>query len=257
MEAKEDNTREGGVNFVFEGNFTDEQRQLFIDTQARDLEKICSYLKTSGVPIITYHVFDTLQGKRDNDPDHSVSRASARFGEMAVYRFWETREDPSFPHEMTHLVAHTWAKPYVWELEVDTWDGKKIKTAAEMLSTCFMQEGLAIAVDDIVFDKPLREDGEIKKIDDWCREQIDKIPKVRDCINADNFFVLENKLVVPFTASFSKYLLQNFGVEKYKEMYVKLNETKTPEENIKVIEEIYGKSVEELQDSWKKSITSS
>ena len=103
------------MKFYFDTNFTQEDKKLFIEAQKNDLSKICTYLQTDEnlVEKTTYRVFGTRETKQDADPNHSISRASARFEEMAIYRFWlGASEDSHFPHELTHLVAHKWANPY-------------------------------------------------------------------------------------------------------------------------------------------------
>lgn len=243
--------------YNFHGGFSGEDKLLFESVQEEDLVKICSYLETAPQKLsgARCEVFDTREGKQDADPHHSISRASARSSEMAIYRFWLSTDDPHFPHEITHLVAHTWMVPYPWEVELDTWDGKKIKKIHEMISTSFMQEGLAIAVDDIVFGRKLLEEGELKFIDDWCREQKEQMPKnFASVINFAGFGSLPNKVVVPFCASFSKYLLQTFGLANYKKMYMALKEVNSPEENVKQIERVYRQSEGELLADWRQSL---
>ena len=245
------------MQFNFYGTYSDKDIKLFQDAQDNDIIKICQYLKTNKVLLneIRFETFDTREGKQEADPNHSISRASARFDEMAIYRFWLSTDDPHFPHEITHLVAHTWAKPYLLTEELDTAYGTKIKRTFKMVSTSFMQEGLAIAVDDIVFNRKLLEDGEHKLIDDWCREQSEKLPiPLKQVINLKGFDSIENKVVVPFTASLSKYLLQTFGVDRYRKMYVLLKETTSPEINVKAIEKVYGLNEQQILSQWKKSV---
>jgi hypothetical protein len=241
----------------FHGTYSEKDIKLFQDTQNNDLVEICRYLKTDTnlLKNIRFEIFDTREEKQKTDPNHSISRASARFDEMAVYRFWLPTDDPHFPHETTHLVSHTWAKPYLLTEELDTAYGTKIKKTFEMVSTSFMQEGLAIAVDDIVFSRKLLEDGEHKLIDDWCREQSNKLPiPLTQIINLEGFGSVENKIVVPFTASLSKYLLQSFGVDKYKKMYVLMKETNTPEINVETIEKVYGLKEQQIIENWRKLV---
>ncbi len=241
----------------FHGIYTFEDKKRFQLAQEEDLIRICDYLKTdtSKLNQAKIEVFDSREGKQNADPHHSISRASARFGDMTVYRYWIPEDDVHFPHETTHLVAHTWAKPYSWEVQLDTWDNKKLTKNLELVSTSFMQEGLAIAVDDIVFGRKLLEEGEIKSIDDWCREQKEQMPKnLAGVINLDGFGSLPNKVVVPFCASFSKYLLQTFGVEKFKEMYTALRETYPPVKNVKSVEKVCQQKDSELLNGWARSV---
>jgi hypothetical protein len=243
------------IEFNFQGDFSIELQNLFQDTQLNDLDKICRYLEVDPKILgqIKYFVFDTHQGKIDADPNHSISRAVARYNENAVYRFWDKEEDLSFPHELTHLVAHHFAAPYKLHTEVDQANGEKLTINIEMVSTCFMQEGLAIAVDDILFKRKLREDGEYKFTDDWCREQFDKMPKsLTEAMKG--FETIPNRIIIPFTASFSKFLLNKYGIEKYRQVYIGQKETQTIEENIIIVEGIYNLSSERLWDYWKQSL---
>lgn len=243
--------------FQFHGTYSHSDIELFQNAQKSDLAEICRYLSTNSALLndVRFEIFDTRDGKQEADPNHSISRASARFDEMAVYRFWLPTDDPHYPHEITHLVAHTWAKPYLLTEKLDTAYGTKIEKTFEMVSTSFMQEGLAIAVDDILFNRKLLEDGEHKFIDDWCREQSDKFPiPLKRAINLEGFDSFENKVIVPFSASLSKYLLQTFGVDKYKKMYIRLKETTAPEINIRAIEDVYKLNENHILSQWKKSV---
>jgi len=246
------------IEFSFNGNYSPQNIQIFRKAQEEDLEKICKFLGADKDQLkIKFQVFDTREGKQSADPNHSISRASARFDEMAIYRFWQKQDDPHFPHEITHLVAHKWGEPYSLDTELDTWDNQKIKRKIEMLSTSFMQEGLAIAVDDIVFKRKLNEKGQGKYIDDWCKENIDKTPKLSECINMEGFGKFENKIVVPFSASFSKFLILEFALEKYKQMYCQIKEINTVLENMQIVKNIYGLSEEELLTLWKQLLFAS
>ena len=242
---------------VFRGIYQQVDQARFKMAQEEDLQEISKYLDSSQAITdkITYHVFDTREGKQNADPNHSISRASARTEEMAIYRFWTTSDDPHFPHEITHLIAHAWAEPYEWETDLDTWDNKVIRKTIKMVSTSFMQEGLAIAVDDIVFHRRLLENGELKFIDEWCQTQLDQIPTLDKCVNMAGFNSLENKVVVPFSASLSKYLLRQFGLPRYKNMYIQIKETFTPQQNVAVIENVYQKDQLTLLTEWEERLS--
>lgn len=158
--------------FGFSSGYSDIDRNRFALAQKSDFSKLCFYLKSpqASIPQIAYHIFNTKDGKQQADPNHSISKASARLKELAIYRFWDPKENPSFPHEITHLIAHTWSAPYVFNVELDTADGQKVVRDIDMVSTSFMQEGLAIAVDEILFQHTLREGDQQKYPDDYCRQ---------------------------------------------------------------------------------------
>ncbi|MFH1561187.1 MAG: hypothetical protein ABID04_01245 [Patescibacteria group bacterium] len=242
--------------FNFTGSFSKTSRDLFKIAQEKDLEKIADYLEAplEVVKDIKFEVFSSRERKQDSDPFRSISRASARFAEMTIYRYWEPNDDPHFPHEITHLVAHTWEKPYIFPATLDTADEKEIKRNVEMLSTSFLQEGLAIAVDEIIFNRKLLEGGERKFSDEWCKENNNKIPALRECINFDGFNSFENKVVVPFTASLVKFLLTNYGLRMFKKAYVETKEIYSSLTNVKIVESIYAKNEDELLRDWRNSL---
>lgn len=252
--------KEAPLTITFHGNYSEEDKTRFEQVQDQSFVKIRQYLQTEPDLLegVRYEVYDTREAKQQADPNHSISTASARFKEFTVYRFWQPNapipyNDPEFPHELTHLVAHRWGTPYKMTIDLDTADGKKLTQDLELVSTSFMQEGLAIAVDDIVFNRPLFEDGEPKSIDDWCRDQSQAMP--RTLTEAmDKFFDLPNKIIIPFTASFNKFLLTHYGIEKYKEAYTKQKDTAATAENITVLETVYGQDQAALLKQWRSSI---
>jgi hypothetical protein len=73
-------------------------------------------------------------------------------------------------------------------------------------------------------------------------------------INLAGFGDFPNKIVVPFAASLSKFLLLTFGVERYRKMYIALNETFSPEQNVKLVEITCRLSQKELLNLWLKSL---
>lgn len=247
------------IDFYFDYDIGSSDQYYFETIQKNDLGDICKYLNvpTSTFPKIKYKIFETIDKKRIEDPNHSGSRASARSDEKTIYRVWTPTdgENPSFPHEITHLVARTWSDPYKWTATLTAPDNSEYQKEIGMVSTSFMQEGLAIAVDDIAFGRKLKEEGEFKLIDDWCREQTDLIKNIDLAlvINFDGFCSMENKLVVPFSASLSKFLLNKFGLDKYKQMYIGVKEIMSPEQNIEMFESVYG-SYRDLVAGWLKSI---
>lgn len=243
--------------FDFSGEYSNIDRNRFISRQKNDFNKLCFYLMPSqaSIPQITYRIFNTKDGKQQADPNHSISKASARLKELAIYRFWDPKENPSFPHKITHLIAHTWSAPYVFNVELDTADGQKVVRDIDMVSTSFMQEGLAIAVDEILFQHTLREGDQQKYPDDYCRQYAEQLPSsISQVINLKGFGSLPNEIVVPFAASLSKYLIGEIGIERYKELYIALKETLSPDENLKIFESVTNMKEKVLLSKLKQSL---
>ena len=202
------------------------------------------------MPTIKYKIFDNRENKQKKDPFHSPSRTSSRFKEVSVYRVRHEGEDEHLPHKLTHLVAHHFEKPYLFQPDVDGKDGETGRVITEMVSTSFWQEGLAHAVDDLVFSrKPIGVDKYF--VDEWCQKQTEDTPHLKDCINFNGFNKCSHELVVSFAGSLAKYLIKNFGVDKFRELYVQSKEIYSPEQNVKILESLYGS---DIIDNWRKHI---
>ena len=249
------------MKYFFQGQYSLNQKNKFIKAQNDDWLKLKTFLQTENNKLdqIKFYIFDTREAKQTADPAHSISRASARFAEFSIYRFWQIDQDPHYPHEITHLVAHTWGNSYQFATKLDQADGSKLTAKIEMLSTSFWQEGLAIVVDELLFQRKLLENNQEKNIDDWCRLQLEQYAAdfLQEAINFDGFCSFPNDLVVPFAASLTKFLLKNFGLQLFKQLYVKASENKTPAENIALVEKIYNLNQPELFERWKESLVSS
>ena len=248
------------ILFIFRGVYSPEAQQRFIDAQYADTTEVCEFLevtikKTLKDLKLFVLVFDTQEKKKVADPFHVGGRASARFNEMELYRVWLQNEDPHFPHELTHLIAHTWGEPYSWVVELkDSETGKKYQRATMMVSTSFFQEGLAIAVDELRFQRPWR-DG--KFADELCREyqeKIDEIQSLAQCVNFSDMNTFPDAMIMPFAGSFVKFLIQTFGMNVFRRIYTSVKETDQPRQNISEIEHACGMDEKELLRGWREVI---
>lgn len=259
MEAEKKKELGKFLDFRFHGEYTEEERMSFSEAQQEDAVRIIGVLYPgSEIKLkIAFEVFDDSQEKQEADPLHSRGRAAARYREMTVYRVWNPKEDPHFPHEITHLVAHTLAEPYEWEVELPGKDGEETTYKIDMLSTSFMQEGLAIALDEIQFKRLWKISDKEQSVDAWMKEHQDEmegITSLSNCINFEGFNSYEDSFIVPFSASLSKFLIERYGIELYKQMYSEIKETNLPADNVSIIETVYGRTEKELLLDWKESL---
>ncbi|NLE07483.1 MAG: hypothetical protein GX627_02660 [Parcubacteria group bacterium] len=65
----------------------------------------------------------------------------------------------------------------------------------------------------------------------------------------------EAEFYYSIAGSFIKYLLDNMGLQKFKELYRKMERGKSAQENIKIFEEITGCSLKALEDKWIESLS--
>jgi hypothetical protein len=248
-------------NFDYEyfGDYSEQQTADFAEVQESDLQKILTYLNVETPKVkYKYKIFPTLIEKQRADPNHSVSHACARVDERAIYRvLGPEMEQLSFPHELVHLVAHDIAPQYKWEVELDTYNGKKYKKTIEFDSTSFLQEGLAILIDELVFGNKLREAGEYHYIDDWVRHNTDKTDlKPHDILDFYKSCAQPPLFATPICASFCKFLVEKYGMEKFMQVYRASSELNTEKENIRVLEKTYNEDIDFLEDEWKRYLTS-
>lgn len=125
-------------------------------------------------------------------------------------------------HEITHVIA---------------WN------AIGKPGTTFLNEGLAVTMDGIwhAVSDP------ITNLHQWTKKFMDedKLPAVDDMVNNWNLF--SGLITYPVSGSFVSYLLDEYGIEKFKEMLVEANKYNF---NSKC-QEIYNRELNELELDWK------
>ena len=229
--------------YHFHDDFTTADKTKFRAAQTNDLAKICAFLETAP-PNITYEVFASVADKQAADPLHSKSAASARFREMTIFRAWTPADDAHLPHEMTHLVAHTWARPYLFHTVLTDANGREFATDIDMVSTSFVQEGLAMAVDDMIFRRKLFANSE--RLDDLLAQFREKFPPLEQVINYDGFSEFDYWIGMTFAAGLCRHLLKNFPLDQFKRFYIALRETASPADNVRELEQIYQRSTADI-----------
>jgi hypothetical protein len=122
------------------------------------------------------------------------------------------------------------------------------------MSTSFFQEGLALAIDELCFHRPWIEK---KFADDICKEyraDIEVIHSLEKCINFDGMNTFQDAVIVPFAGSFVKFLIQEFGMDAFRKIYIRTQEIMQTWKNIAEIERVCGISEKELLARWHKKI---
>jgi hypothetical protein len=251
--------KESSDNFDYEfyGHYRKDHVSDFVNTQEDDIAKISNFLGLKKVHArFKYKVYPTIGEKRKADPYHSGSYACARFGEKTIYRvLGDGMPNLSFPHEIVHLVMHQISPTYYWEVELDTFDGKKKKKVIAMDSTSYLQEGIALLIDELVFNNKLREAGEYRFLDEWVHYNKGKHDiHIKDQIDFYEFCACNPIHGTPMCGSFCMYLVKKYGLSKFLELYKGSSELLKKEKNILLIESAYGKSLDKLEKEWLKSI---
>lgn len=255
----EDETLKDHFDIHYFGEYPEDRKSTFKIRQEYDLQIICGYTKCDfPQQKIGMYVYPTVRAKQEADPNHSLSKASFRSNEFRIYRVWGAEmEQISFPHEVTHAVTHTWTTPYNFKTTVDTHDGQKLEIHLPIVSTAFFQEGLAVAVDELAFGYKLKQRDERKWPDEYIKERIERhqsLPTISSLILWSGFSNSETAISMPMAASFTKYLLTQYGISKFKEYYISLKEHMSIEEIEAITKQIFGVDLSELESVWKETL---
>lgn len=246
----------------FEPGYTNDEKASFQAQQVNDYMVVSSFLHTlpQDKPIKMY-VYLTREAKSQNDPLHTISRASYRSLTHSIYRVWDRSKDSaSFPHEIVHAVTQHWGKPYPFSFICDTADGKEIRLTVPCVSLSFLEEGIAIATDELAFYRKLREGEEMLWPDEYVQRMIVggvPIPPLTSMLKFDDFCAHDNVVAVPMAASWTKYLLTQMTMEQYRELFVSMRENMSISELEAVFLLKTGVTLADSQNAWIRSITPS
>lgn len=78
-----------------------------------------------------------------------------------------------------------------------------------------------------------------------------KLYYIKDLIDNKNWKNVEPKIIYPEVGSFARFLINTYGWNKFKNIYQKISRLKKLEENLKIIEKRFGKSIENIEKDWK------
>jgi hypothetical protein len=251
-------TAHGTDNFF--GKYSETAMKNFSEVSEADILRICRFLKCSDkVPQIAFKLFPTIQDKQAADPLSSPGRASARYDEATVYRVWgKDLLQVSFPHESTHLVAHSLFTPYKLKSVVDTASGGTEEIETNMVGTVFFQEGLAIALNELEFGvKYTSSTKEEKFIDDWLKQGIKSDGwrfSLQEMLNMDGFDKYGSPIGPVVAGSFCKFLINQYGINAFLSIYGQSSEVLGASQNISLIEKVFGTDFESLSRDWISSL---
>lgn len=244
------------IKYTFDSSFKEIDKHKFIDANNNDFDRLKEYFNNSGEMLIKYYIFSTREGKYKSDPFRSISRASARWHVNSVYRYWEVDEDPHFPHELVHIFAHQLDKPYIWKTKLDTYNEDTIEVDLPMVSTSFLQEGLAVALDDIIFQRKIHENGKWEFLDKLV-ENINEWDLITTKIlNFEGFSEVPNSVSIPFAGYLSKHIIKKYSFEKFKQLYIGIKEIHSTEENTKTFNNILKRSLDSIVEEVKSQFIS-
>jgi len=215
------------VFYYFPESAAEREIEQISNRQEEAFEKIIKFLEI--IPPdrkITYYFYPDAETKKDLMGDDWY--AQAILNDFVIHTLYTDQIKPIGEHEDAHLLSLPWG-----------------------LSIAFFQEGLA---EYMVGHSWHGEDHDM-----LAREALDSaiLPTVESMMEHKKWIELNDKHAIynyAFVASFAKFLINEYGKEKFKTLYKNTDRLKTKKENIDVFEKIYNISVKDMEREWKKKI---
>lgn len=191
------------------------------ELQENCYKEICSYLSIQPNIRIQYYLLDTpeLVGEiyGDNEPCNGFASPPD-----SIYAVYNEEVKCIGPHEDAHILSYTINRP----------------------KSAFIREGLAMFFDKLWWDKTN---------EDWVRSFLQE--KIYIDINQllldDVFFNYSDAITYPIAGAFTKFLLENYGINKYISLY-----RYTGDDFENKIKEVYKKEIDDLEKEFISSILS-
>ncbi len=177
---------------------------------------------------IHYYLYPDAKIKKELTGDGGV--AQSIFHDFSIHAVYAKGINPLGEHEDTHLLALPLGR-----------------------SIGFFQEGLA---EYMAGERTWL--GKTREF--WLREALEKnIVPGAECMMTQKAWMDSPDEEAPyyyaFAESFVSFLIDNFGIEKFKEFYGRASGLKNKEENMGIFKNIYGMSVNEMGARWQKNKT--
>lgn len=219
------------VFYYSKNSLAEKEIDKIAELKEKHYNKILKFLDLKSNQVIKYYLYSTLKEKVDLTGDNSPGNAiwgefelinsEVKTGKFEIHAIYNDKCQFIGEHEDVHLLS----LPF----------GLSIYLFCEGLAQ-FMEGNLFGRDTDVISKELLNQN---------------KLYDIRDLVNNKNWEKAEPKIIYPEVGSFAKFLINAYGWDKFKEVYQKLSRLNNFEENLKIIEKRFGKSIEELEKEWK------
>jgi hypothetical protein len=206
----------------FSDSIAEKELKKIVNRQEKEYKSILAYLGLNNRKKIKYFLYpgNTTKAKNVGD-DGNANTIRNKFEIHAVYN---NEVKCIGAHEDTHLLSLPLG-----------------------LSVKLFREGLAEFMSKTWHGQPHNF---------WVRKYLieNKIPDLSVIIDDGEWDKINDLVSYPCAGSFVKFLIRKFGKEKFFELYKNMNPKKKPQNNLKKVFEITGKTIFELQKEWEHKI---
>lgn len=187
--------------------------------QEKSFYKICNILKVAFPEKIKYYLLDSREEVGKLYGNSGPINGFAVWGENKVYAVYNEKIKCIGPHEDAHLISFVINNP----------------------ETDFIVEGLAMYFDEKWWD-----------VDNDCWASYyktnDNNLSIVSLLNNEKFYEYDCEVTYPLSGSFTKYLIDEYGIDKYLDLYKIKGELRVSD-----FEKIFNSSFEKIEVSyWKK-----
>ncbi|KPJ55613.1 hypothetical protein AMJ49_06745 [Parcubacteria bacterium DG_74_2] len=222
--------------YYFKNSLAEKNIKEIIKIKEKHYSKILSFLKIKNCRKIQYYFYPTIKEKKklmgDNNFGNAIweelelKNSRAKTKRFEIHVAYNNKCKFIGEHEDTHLLSLSWG-----------------------LSIYLFQEGLAQFMEENLFGKDI--DNLSKKL-----LKQNKLYSTKWLCNNKNWDRLRPEIIYSQSGSFVRYLINTYGLKKFKKLYKKTARQKTPKENIKIIEIIYSQSIKKIEKNWRKYLKS-
>lgn len=219
------------VFHYFQNSLAEKEIKKIIETQELAYKKITKTLKLKNKRKINYYLYPSKKTKQNliGDDGHGNAiwleikkRKVWVPKKIEVHSLYNNKIQCIGPHEDTHLLSLPWG-----------------------VSIFLFSEGLAEFMDERWYGKD---------IDIWARKYLkeNKLYSLKFLLENKNWNKVNDMITYPQVGSFVRFLINTYGIEKFKKIYKRTSRQKILKENVKIVEIIYSKSTEYLEKNWRK-----
>lgn len=220
-------TKSPHYSFYFQkGSLDEKDIKNIIDTKENHYKKILNWLNSDNNRKIDYYLYPSLKEKialmGDDSPGNAIWRElednnPKKFEIHVVYN-----ENCKFigEHEDVHLLSLPWGLSIYLFCE----------GLAQYMEDSFMGEDLHIVAKKLLQEK--------------------KLYPIEFLCDNNNWENVEPTIIYPQVGSFSKFIIEKYGKDKFKELYQNTSRHFDTIKNLSEIERIYHKTINQFKNEW-------
>lgn len=219
------------VFYYLKDSLAEKDIDRIIELKENHYNKILSFLNLGNKKIIHYYIYSSSSDKINLMGDNS--QGNAIWGELELFN-----GEVKINKFEIHVIYNDECQ-FIGEHE-DT----HLLSLPMGLSIYLFYEGLAQFMEGNLFGKD---------IDFISKELLDqnKMYPIEDLIDNKNWEKLEPKIIYPEVGSFTRFLINTYGWNEFREIYQKLSRLNSFKDNIEIIECGFERSIKEIEREWK------